>query len=566
VLSYLSIRNLAIIDRVELELYPGLTVVTGETGAGKSMLLSALTMLLGGSVSRDSVRSGEDSLSLEGVWDNGSGTLPFGSLLEGDEVPGEVVVRRNVAFSDGSRRDRLLVADRLTNRTSLQEIAGDLVNISSQHEYIGLMKKGEHLSILDRYAGHSALLARMDALAPRHEALVRELRELSEQAVRREARVAELTDRVEELTAAGVAAGEEEELHQRVSRLAHSVDIANALGQALEQLYEGERDVVSSLSSVERALSGASRFEPAIAPCIDRLVCAKVELEDIVGQLRRLAGSVEVDPALLDHLQERLALLQKLKRRYAVDRADALVPLLEAARAELLRLEDVEVHLGRLGQEVADARRAMLEQAARLHEARVRVALKLEKALQGMLGLLEMKKARFAVPVELDEGRVGRLGGDDVEFLFSANTGEEARPLRRVASGGELSRVLLALKAVLAEAYPVPTYVFDEIDSGIGGRTALAVGRLLARLARSHQVICITHTAQLAAFSDHHYVVTKEERGGKTHARLTRLEAAEARVREIARMLSGLDDSPTALSHASELMEAACKEKQTLSC
>jgi len=557
VLSYLSIRNLAIIDRLELELHSGLTVVTGETGAGKSMLLSALTMLLGGPVSRDAVRSGEDSLALQGIWNRDKETLPFSSLMDGEPVPEEVVVRRTVSISDGSRRDRLLVADRLANRGALQEIAGDLVNISSQHEYIGLMKKGEHLRILDRYAGHPGLLARMESLAARHEELERELAELAEQAARREARMAELNSLADELAAAEVKAGEEEELLQRIPRLAHSVDIANALGLALDQLYEGERDVVSTLGTVERTLAGASRFEPGIEPCIERLVSARIEVEELVGRLRQLAGSVETDPALLDHLQERLAQVQKLKRRYAVDSADALPLLLDEARLELARLQDVDIHVEQLGRDVADARGAKLECATRLHEARVKVARKLEKALQQSLGLLEMKKARFSIPVVLDETHVGRLGGDDVEFLFSANTGEEPKALRKVASGGELSRVLLALKAVLAEAYPVPTYVFDEIDSGIGGKTALAVGRLLARLARSHQVICITHTAQLAAFADHHYVVSKDDRGGKTYARLALLEDPQERVCEVARMLSGLDDSPSALSHAEELINAA---------
>jgi DNA repair protein RecN (Recombination protein N) len=560
VLSFLSIRNLAIIDRLELELYSGMTVVTGETGAGKSMLLSALTMLLGGNVSRESIRSGEDSMSLEAVWDNTSGSLPFGPLLDGEPVPEEVPVRRTVSLADGSRRDRLLVADRLAGRSAMQEIAGSLVNISSQHEYIGLMKKSEHLAILDRYAGHAALLDRMESLAIRYETLAGELEELAGQAARRETRAAELTTRVAELSDASVQPGEEEDLHQRISRLAHSVDIATALGQAVDQLYEGERDVISTLSSVERVLVGAIRFEPALSPCVDRLASARVEVEDIVSNLRHLAGGVEVDPAQLDHLQDRLALLQKLKRRYAVDSADGLVALLDEARTELSGLEDVEDRMARLGHDVEGARKAMLDCSAKLHEARARVARKLEKALQDTLSLLEMKKARFAVRVELDEARTGRLGGDDVEFLFSANAGEEPKSLRKVASGGELSRVLLALKAVLAGAYPVPTYVFDEIDSGIGGKTALAVGRLLAGLARSHQVICITHTAQLAAFADHHYVVSKEEKGGRTHARLALLESGDDRVREVARMLSGLEDSPTALSHAAELIAAARNE------
>jgi DNA repair protein RecN (Recombination protein N) len=256
---------------------------------------------------------------------------------------------------------------------------------------------------------------------------------------------------------------------------------------------------------------------------------------------------------MLDHLQQKLSRVQKLKRRFEAGTVEDLVRLREATAGEVVRLERLTDSLEELEGALAEARGAALDAARALHASRAKAAGKLERSIARTLVELEMGKAAFRIPLEMDEALLSGTGADRVEFLFSANRGEEPRPLQKIASGGELSRVLLAFKAVLADAYPVPTYVFDEIDAGIGGKTALAVGRLLAEMAREQQVLCITHTAQLAAFADHHLVVSKTEKGGRTRATVARLDSEDAVVGELARMLSGLADSATALSHAREL-------------
>jgi DNA repair protein RecN (Recombination protein N) len=562
VLSYLAIRNLAIIDKLDVELDRGLTVITGETGAGKSMLLAGLTLLLGGRVDREMLRTGEETLSVEGIWSGPGDRSALAPLLEPGASADETILRRAVSFSAASRRDRLTVADRLVTKGIMEAVAPKLVNISTQHEYISLLSKSEHAAILDRFAGHETLLAEMSQRFLRHQEVDGLVTRLQAESDRRKARLAQLEEILAELDEAAVADGEETELHARIERLTHAVDIARSLASAIDVLYENDGAVLAGLGQAERFLASISRFEPALLPLLERLRASASELDDVVSQVRHLTGRVEVDPALLDHLQGRLALLQKLCRRHAVANASELLVLRLQAAAEMAELQQRDDSLERLVGEREALAAAMGAAAEKLHDSRERASQRLHRAVTEVLAQLDMKKTTLKVAIRYEAGAIREDGGDDVEFLFSANPGEEPRQLRKIASGGELSRVLLAFKAVLAEAYPVPTYLFDEVDSGVGGKTALAVGRLLADLARAHQVICITHTAQLAAYADHHFVASKEEVGGKTFARLRSLPAAGERVQELARMLSGLEDSRTALSHARELLALAQEERK----
>jgi len=558
VLTYLGIGNLAIIDRIELELLSGLTVITGETGAGKSMLLNGLTLLLGAKMGRDVLRTGEKSLSVEGIWEGPQAAELLTELLDdGPPEPEEIIIRRAVTFAASSRRDRLFVAGRLVPRAAVQEAGPGLVNISSQHEFVSLLRKKEHIQILDRFAGLEPLLEKMGSNFERFIRLNQAVERLQAEAGNRDMRMARLKEVIAELRSAGLEEGEEEELHRRIERLTHAVDISNALVSAVDTLYEKDGALLSSLCSVEATLSSISHFEPDVVPLIDRLNSCVAELDDVVDQLRRVMARSDVEPHLLDHLQERLAAIQKLKRRYGVEQGDQLLSVRAEAESELAQIEETSLSMGELLEAREKARDAMLATAGRLHARRVKIAGKLEAAIRKVLAQLEMKKASFVVEIAHDEMSMSATGADRVEFLLSANPGEDVKPLRKIASGGELSRVLLAFKAVLADAYPVPTYVFDEIDAGIGGKTALAVGKLLAELAEGYQVICITHTAQIAAFADQHLVVTKEDRAEKTRARVAELPTKEARVQELARMLSGLEDSTTALLHAGELLDAA---------
>lgn len=559
-LTFLSISNLAVISRLELELEPGLTVITGETGAGKSMLLAGLTALLGDRVDPEMVRDGADQLVVEGlfhgsVWNRGA----LVDLLD-DGPADEIIVRRTLRLSP-SRRDRLQINGRLVGRTRLNDAAADLVSIASQHEYVGLLKRARHIHLLDACGSHEEERRAVLEAFDEHRRLTLAADELAARAAQRNERLELLDLTISRLEDAAIEPGEEEALLEQIGRLAHAVDITRALQEAVDLLYESDRSVLGELDFLGRQLGSVQQYEPALEAPVDRMAGARAELEDLVDELRNILGRLDVDPNLLDHLQERVALLQKLKRRYGEDHSDQLIERLEAARTERAELADADNSLARLRSEQDAAGSHYQAVARKLHQRRRSTADVLCTALQKTLTELAMPGASFAVDIDFDEARATRLGSDRVEFLFSANTGQTPRSLHKVASGGELSRILLAFKAVLAAADPVPTYIFDEIDAGVGGRTALAVGRLLSHLAHGQQVICITHTAQLAAFADQHIVVTKEERGGKTETNVTPLNGLEERATELARMLSGLDNSNTALDNARELLAAAAASK-----
>ncbi len=560
-LTFLAISNLAVISRLELEIEPGLTVITGETGAGKSMLLAGLTALLGDRVDLDMVRDGADELVVEGAFDSAAWKSD-GLMALLDDGPGDdIIVRRTLRLSS-SRRDRLQINGRLVGRSRLNEAAADLVSIASQHEYVGLLKKARHVHLLDGCGGHHKELATVLAAYDGHQQLAQAVEELTTRAAQRNERLEILDLTISRLEDAAIEAGEEDSLLEQIGRLSHAVDITRALQEAVDVLYESDRSTLGELDFVARQLSSVQQYEPVLEGSLERLAGSRAELEDLVDELRGLLGHLDVDPNLLDHLQERVALLQKLKRRYGDSHSDQLIERLEEARRERAELADADNSLARLRAEQESAWGAYQLAAGKLHRRRKKTADKLCKALQKTLAELSMPGASFAVDMDFDEARATRLGSDRVEFLFSANTGQSPRPLQKVASGGELSRILLAFKAVLAAADPVPTYIFDEIDAGVGGRTALAVGKLLSRLADGQQVLCITHTAQLAAFADQHIVVTKEEKKGETVTRVKNLTTADARAEELARMLSGLDGSDSALQNARELLESAADEKR----
>jgi len=566
VLRQIRVRDIAIIDSLDLELVEGLTVITGETGAGKSLLLGAVGLLLGQRAGADRVRAGASRGMVEGLFDLADHP-DAGALRETlglDDADEDLAVSRVLDVAGQRKRDTVRIGGMLSGLTALRAAARDLVDVASQHEQVHLLDEARHLAYLDTFA---AAAGARDACA----VAVRAWREahaaredLEGQAARRQERLTFLTGALDEVDEGAWTDGEEERLRDEVRALSHAVELQDAILGAYDRLYEGESDVVSELSRVSQELAAAQRWAPSLSVLVERIEGARIELEEAAYELRDEAGRSEPDPARLDHLQERLADAERLCRRYgATDLADLLVRA-AAWREERDRLEDLDHEIGKVRALEEAARAEALAKAQALHDLRADAAARLDAATVDVLARLAMEKATFCTTV--DFGGVETLderGADRVRFTLSANPGEPPRPLSAVASGGELSRVLLALKAALADAYPVPIYVFDEVDAGIGGRTGLEVGRMLAALGRRAQVLCVSHLAQIAAYADTHLVIAKDVDDERARVAVDAVKGPD-RVAELARMQGGEPGSKRALAAAKELLQAATKERKAL--
>lgn len=564
-LTYLSVENLAIFDTVELELQDGLTVISGETGSGKSVLLSAIGLLTGAPLLKDRLRQDAEELNIQGIFSTQE--VPENSVREAlnldpqELIPEELTIRRSARVLDKGKRERIFVDGRLAQLRDIQALGELFISISGQHESVGLLKRQEHLRLLDTFAQTSELLEVVGALHGQFVASRKKLADLQERSRVATQRLEELDHLLEGLERLELQRGEEDELKSGLERMAHSADIAQVVSAGLSALYEEDLAVVPQLSKLIQHFQTVERHEPRLSGASRSLTSLVAELEEVVSTLRGMQGGEDFDPDQMDRIQERLASIEKLKRRHGVSHSDELLDLQERLSLEREELTGVDVHLEKLKNQMSAAEEKLRRQADQLSVRRKRAAVELQKAIHVHLKELDMGKARFEVEFAGQE-EPGPTGIDRVQFLLAPNPGSSPMPLASVASGGELSRVLLALKAVVSDAYGVPTYVLDEVDSGIGGRTALSVALLLSRLARTHQVLCITHTPQLAAFADHHLVISKESTQGSTRGRLSWLKTEDQRVEELARMMSGLVDSQTARDHARELLGEAEMRKE----
>jgi len=561
-LAQLTVRNVVLIERLVLELAPGFNVVTGETGAGKSMVVDALSLVLGGRARPDLVRSGAEEAEVEALFE-----LPAGSRaaakLEAAGIPSEreLVVRR-VVQAEG--RSRAYVNGRLCTASQLAEIAADLCDIASQHESVSLTDPATHVEYLDAFgrleADRVRLTEQVDALAE----VLRELDAASAQERGRAEREDFLRWQMREIDELEPRDGEETELEHERARLRHAEKLQAATRRAAERLYEGEGAICDELARLGAELDQAAGIDGSLASLARTVESARAELSDAARALARYAEGVEASPERLAEVEERAFRLQKLWRKHGPATADLLAHRAGLARelASLAsaseRVAELEAEKGRRASEAGAAARA-------LSRKRRDAAEKLADAIGRELSQLGMGRARVVVDVQptatageallVDGARLTRAGIDRVEFLIAPNRGEEPRPLRRIASGGELSRALLALKRVLAEKGPAGTYVFDEVDAGVGGAVAEVIGRSIADIARHRQVVCITHLAQIAALADAHFVVDKGESRGRTHTSVKRLQQAE-RVEEIARMLGGIKVGDATRRAAAELLGA----------
>lgn len=556
----LRIEGMAIVDRVELEFGPGLNVLTGETGAGKSIVLGALSLLAGARASSQVVRDGWDETAVEAVFDTTRLREVEAALaargIDTDEH--ELVVRRTVARAG---RSRARLAGQLVPVTVLSEILAGRLEISSQHDSQGLLRPEMHGRLLDRMGGLDELRAAVGRRFAAARALDEELAQLRSATQQRSQRRDFLAFQVAEIGAATLDPEELADLRIQRGRLAHAEKLREEGMRALGQLVgdpqaSDSAGAVDCLSEAVRRTSALVELDPGLSEVACRLRSLQDDLRDAAFELERHLDGIEGDPARLEAADARLHQVEKLQRKYGQS-VEEVLAFGERAAAELEELEGADDREGVIAAERERVLAALAQDAKRLTAGRVKASARLSKVVQASLRELGIPDGAFSValpPAEPPQGLpCGASGAEVPEFRFSANAGEEVRPLRAVASGGELSRVFLAIKQALREADAGMVLVFDEVDAGIGGRAADRVGRRLAELAAHHQVLCITHLPQIAAFAETHFKVEKGGRGGRALTRIERVEGP-ARVEEIARMAGGEAVGEATLEHARELL------------
>jgi DNA repair protein RecN (Recombination protein N) len=572
VLVELRIQDFAVVDQAAIELGAGLNVLSGETGAGKSIIVDALGAATGARASSEVVRTGAAAARVEArfVVRGAPGVERWlvGQGLGGDEV----VVAREIA-ADG--RSRAWINGRPATVGMLRDLGEQLVEVVGQHESTRLLRPQAALDLLDEFAGAPALalrdevagrVARRAALRAERQALVADERD-------RQRRLELLRHQVAEIDGARVRAGEEDELAARRARLVHAERLAAAAGAAYGAVYDLEDGAaVDRLGQARAALRDVAALDPALARLATRVDGLAGDLAEVAHELRAYRDHIEERPDELAAVEERLALLAGLRRKYG-GTLDAVLAARDEAAAEVDRLGAHDERLARIGDELVAVDRELAGRCARLSALRRDAARRLEAGVHRELRTLELKRARLSVgltreadpdgpAVDGERVVVGPTGVERAEFLFAPNPGEAPRPLAKIGSGGELSRITLALRHVLAEAGGVPVMVCDEVDAGIGARTADAVGALLVGAARGRQVLVVTHLPQIASLADHHFWVTKDVARGRTHVRVQPLDGRD-RVEEIARMLSGRMPTPVAREHAVELLGRTRRRRVT---
>lgn len=550
-LSELRIRNFALIDRLTVRLGPGLNVLTGETGAGKSIIVGALSLLLGERASADVVRAGEDRASIEGVFDL-SGRDDLLRLLDerGVEVDdGVVVLKREVATGG---RSRAWINGSPTTASVLGELGRALVDLHGQHEHQTLLKRDEQRAILDAYAGNEKALAKVAATHRELSALRRELDDLDRR--RREAaqRADFLRFQADEIEAANLRPGEEEELEDEARRLSHSEELAALSGGLYDALTASDDALLGGVGGLRRSVDRLVAIDPAQDGLRELYETVYYSLQEMGDRVEKYAAGIEHDPVRLDEIRRRQDLIFRLKTKYGTTLEEVL-EVGRVARGELDLLDGAGFEATALQKRIDAAHEAMQAAAADLTARREKALKKLGGEVNRILPELGMKGGTFEA-ARIPLAAPGPHGAEDVEFRVSLNRGFEPKPIAQVASGGELARIMLALKTILARLDSVPTLIFDEVDTGIGGRVALQVGDKMREVAESHQVFAITHLPQIASRAHLHLLVSKAERGGRTTTDVAPLEAT-TRIHEIARMLGGDPESAVSLEHARELLE-----------
>jgi len=552
-LTELRIRNFAIIEQVTLPLAPGFNVLSGETGAGKSIIVGALGLLLGERASADLIRSGADKATVEGVFDIGQRSDVCALADErGIEVEDDTLVLKREIAANG--RGRAWINGTTVTASVLAEIGRQLVNLHGQHDAQTLLDNESQRRILDAFGGAEK---QAELVRESHRELSdvrREIANLSSRRADAEKRADYLRHVAREIEDARLSPGEDTKLEDE-ARVLENADELRTLAASLNELLSGEEgSVLSQLGAAQRPLTAIERIDPSAARMQELFDAGFYALQELARSVEGYTGSVELDPARLEEVRRRRDRLFGLLKKYGPS-LDDVIAAGTSARAELDLIDTAQFDLANLNAREGEARRRLITGAEKLSELRLSAGRKLAKAVDALLPSLGMPDGRFSVMLTARDEPTSD-GAEDVEFRVALNVGHEDRPLARVASGGELSRVMLALKTILARVDRVPTLIFDEVDAGIGGRVGLQVGDTLRRVAKEHQVFAISHLPQIAARAHHHIVVAKGAKGGITTADITVLEGSN-RVHEIARMLGGDPESKVSRAHAKELLESA---------
>lgn len=565
-LEHVTVQNVALIERQELALGRGLHVITGETGAGKSILIDAVNLVLGGRADRMLIKSGCERAVVEAAFDVADAPCVMDMLVEqGLAQPGEDPTLILVRELNISGRSICRINGRMVTLAQLKQISALLVDVHGQHEHQSLLDSARHRDFLDDFGGAQirAGLEQCHALYGQYRQLDQQLKKGFGDGQTREQRMDILSFQIKEIEKAALKPDEERQLTRQRDLLLYAERIDDAVEGAYRLLYHGDGGA-SALDAVSRAagmLEDVQQVQAEFAGFKSRLDEAYYIVEDVAAELRGLRGTFESDPAALERIENRLERIARLKRKYGED-IPAVLSHLEACREELDTLNHSAEAIEKLTRQREQAYEQWLEAARALSRARAAAARRLERALMQQLVELGMGKARFEVSIQAAGGKpaVSPIGLDTVEFLISPNPGEPVRPLAKIASGGELSRLMLAIKNVSAEREGIPTLIFDEIDTGISGKMAQVVAQKMFDIAKSRQVLCVTHLPQIAAMADQQLFISKSDDGAHTRTEVTLLDEA-GRVEELSRMVSGAKVSDSTRAHAREMLAQAAQYK-----
>ena len=550
-LRQLYIKNYALIDHLDIELYPGFSVITGETGAGKSIILGAIGLLLGQRADSKSIKSGAEKCVIEAHFD--LSRYPMHDFFEENEIEQDsedTIIRRELTSSGKSRA---FINDTPVSLSMLKELGEQLVDVHSQHQNLLLQKQDFQLNVVDIIAQDQKELATYQQTFSQLQAAKSQLQELKDDIERNRQSQDFLQFQYEELENAHLIEGEQEELEQQSETMEHAEDIKTALYEADNALYADQTGAVSQVRTAKNALSGISKVMPKTADLAERLESCRIELKDIADEVSAMLEDTDFDPSELDRINSRLDRIYELEKKYHADTVEELISQRDELHQKLNNIENSNETLAELEAKCQQLKAKCQQQADALTKLRLKAGKEIELQLRQRLVPLGMPNVRFEANIQ--KGEMGKNGQDAIAFLFSANTSTPLQPVAQVASGGEIARVMLSLKAMISGAVKLPTIIFDEIDTGVSGKIAEKMADIMQEMGQTErQVISITHLPQIASKGSHHYRVSKEETASGTISQMQELNTNE-RITEIAQMLSGSDVSEAAIANAKQLLK-----------